>query len=340
MAAPVKGEGRLGAALLAFGPRLGYTGHPVSPTPRGALALSRASSPPLSGQRQRPLRAVSLVIGATFLFALSDLIGKHLMERHPVTVVQGARYLVNLILLLALMAPRHGAALWRTERTGLVTLRALFLASASLTMGFALQRMPLGETVAIIYLAPFLVLICAGPLLGERVGLVAWIGAMVAFGGVLLVVRPGTGLDPWGVTFALANALLGTGYHLLTRVLTRSETTMAMLFHVALTGFLVFAGMALPHLADFAPSALEAGLMVTLGALATVGHFLFTAAYRDAPASLLAPVNYLHVVWATLLGWGVLSHIPDALSLIGMGLVVVAGIGTAIRAGQRPAAEP
>lgn len=287
----------------------------------------------------RPLKGVALVVGATFLFALSDLIGKHLMMRYPVPVVQAGRYLVNVLLLLVIMAPRHGAALWATKRTGLVTLRALFLAAASLTMGFALQRMPLGETVAIIYLAPFVVMLLAGPILKETVTPAGWIGALVAFAGVLLVVRPGTGLDPLGVVFAITNAALGTGYHLLTRVLTKTESTMAMLFHVAVTGFGVFAVLALPNLAGFAPTVPDVALILILGALATAGHFLFTAAYREAPASLLAPVNYVHLVWATLLGWAAFSHIPDGISLIGMALVVIAGAAVAIRAGQKPAVQ-
>ena len=79
--------------------------------------------------------------------------------------------------------PRCGTALWATRRTGLVTLRALFLAAASLNMGFALQRMPLGETVAIIYLAPFLVMLLVGHVLQERVSVAGWIGALVAFAG-------------------------------------------------------------------------------------------------------------------------------------------------------------
>lgn len=75
------------------------------------------------------------------------------------------------------------------------------------------------------------------------------------------------------------------------------------------------------------------------GALATAGHFLFTAAYREAPASLLAPVNYLHLVWATMLGWAAFAHIPDSISQIGMALVVAAGVTVAIRTGQKPAAQ-
>ena len=66
--------------------------------------------------------------------------------------------------------------------------------------------------------------------------------------------------------------------------------------------------------------------------LATAGHFLFTAAYREAPASLLAPVNYLHLVWAGILGWLVFGHMPDGMTLFGMALVAGAGVAVALRA--------
>lgn len=290
-------------------------------------------TPPLpSAPVARPLLGVGLVVGATGLFAVADVLGKHLMTHHPVPVVQAGRYLVNTLLLLAIFLPRYGTTLWQTQRTGLVALRALLLAAASLTMGLALQRMPVGETVAIVYLAPFLVMLAAGPLLGERVGIASWFGAALAFLGVLLVVRPGSGLDPWGVAFALTNAAFGAGYHLLTRVLSRSERMTAMLFHVAAIGTVVFVVLALPDLPRLSIPPLDLAMIGALGALATLGHFLFTAAYREAPAALLAPVNYLHIVWATLLGWGVFAHAPDAPTLLGMGLVLIAGVLAAILA--------
>lgn len=278
----------------------------------------------------RPALGIALVTAATCLFAVADVIGKHLMTNHPVAVVQAGRYLVNTLLLAAFLYPRHRAALWQTQRTGLVALRALLLAAASLTMGLALQRMPVGETVAIVYLAPFLVVLLAGPFLGEKVGLAAWIGASLAFAGVLLVVRPGAGLDPVGVAFALVNALFGAGYHMLSRVLVRTESMMAMLFHVAAIGFAVFATLALPEIGHLGMGATDLALTLLLGVLATLGHFLLTAAYREAPASFLAPVNYLHIVWATLLGWGIFAHAPDTVTLAGIALILAAGAGVAI----------
>ena len=278
------------------------------------------------------LKGVLLVSAAVFLFAVSDLITKHLTLLYPVPVVVAVRYLVNLVLLAVLLWPRHRAALWRTQRTGLVLLRALALAAASLTMGLALRLMPLGETVAIIYLAPFAVMLLAGPLLGEKVPLAGWIGALAGFAGVLLIMRPGAGLDPWGVALAVLNAGCATVYHLLTRVLARTETMISMLFHVALVGAVVFCVLSIGSLDGPLPTPGDIGLMGLLGALATAGHFMFTAAYREAPASLLAPVNYMHLVWAGVLGWAAFGHVPDGLSLLGMAAVALAGVAVALRA--------
>ena len=80
------------------------------------------------------------------------------------------------------------------------------------------------------------------------------------------------------------------------------------------------------------PGWVDLGLMGLLGVLATAGHFLFTTAYREAPASLLAPVNYLHLVWAVILGWLVFGHMPDGWTLIGMAKVAGAGVAVALRA--------
>lgn len=280
------------------------------------------------------LKGVLFVMAAVFLFAAGDTLNKHLVERYPVPFVQAGRYIVNLVLLLVIMMPRHGAGLWRTRRTGWVVMRGLVLAVASTTMSLALQLMPVGETVAIIYLAPILVMLLSGPLLREKVHPAAWFGAVLAFGGVILVLRPGGGLDPLGVAFALMNAALSTAYHLMTRVLARTESTMSMLFHVALVGTVMFSVIAVGTLPSELPPLPDLALIGALGVTATLGHFLFTIAYRQAPPALLAPVNYMHLVWAGGLGWLVFGHLPDPISLLGMAMVLAAGVAVALRAGR------
>ena len=113
-----------------------------------------------------------------------------------------------------------------------------------------------------------------------------------------------------------------------------------MLYQTALVGSVIFCLLALPSLDDLTVGLADLAMMILLGVLMTVGHFLFTAAYRDAPASLLAPVNYLHLFWAGGLGWLAFGHLPDAWSLAGMALVCASGVAVAVRAyAARPAAE-
>lgn len=281
-----------------------------------------------------PLKGVALVLAATFLFAWGDTLGKHLAMLYAATMVLAARYVINLVLVLVTMWPRHRNAVWTTNRTGLVLLRGLFLAAATMTMLLALRVMPVAETVAIIYITPVLLMLASGPILGERVPVLGWICAALGFAGVLLIARPGSGLDVWGVVLCLINATLGTGYHILTRILTRTETTMALLFHTALLGSvlsicatLVLGNQTVPSLADM-------GLILAYGTCATVGHLLFTSAYREAPASTLAPVNYMHIAFATVLGWLVFQHLPDALGFAGMALIALSGLLSAWRASR------
>jgi drug/metabolite transporter (DMT)-like permease len=286
-----------------------------------------------------PLKGVALVVAATLLFAGGDTVGKHLSMAYAATLILSTRFLVNLGLVLVTMWPRHRSAVWRTQRSGLVVLRGLFLAIATITLLLALRVMPVAETVAIIYITPVLLMLASGPILNEKVSPAGWICAALGFAGVLLIARPGSGLDPWGVALCLVNAMLGTGYHLLTRILTRTETTMALLFHTALIGSVVSVGLTLALGVTTWPTAVDAGLMLVYASFATVGHLLLTSAYREAPASTLAPVNYMHLGFATVLGWLVFRQIPDMPGFAGMALIAVAGLLAAWKASRvRPLA--
>ena len=281
-----------------------------------------------------PLKGVAMVMAATLLFAAGDTLGKHLSMLYAATLILSARYGINLALVAVTMGPRHGRTIWRTQRTGLVLLRGLFLATATITMLLALRVMPVAETVAIIYITPVLLMLASGPILGERVPPIGWVCAALGFAGVLLIARPGSGLDPWGVALCLLNAVLGTGYHLLTRVLTRTETTMALLFHTALVGTILSVALTLALGVEALPTAADSLMILAYGTLATVGHLLLTSAYREAPAATLAPINYMHIAFATVLGWLAFAQIPDALGFAGMGLIAAAGLMAAWQASR------
>lgn len=285
-----------------------------------------------------PLRGALLFLFGLLLFACMDVTTKYLAARYDVPLIVAVRYIVNCLLMVVLLAPARGRELVETQRTGLVLLRAGCLAVVSVLMGLALQRIPVAEATSINFLAPMLVVLIARPLLGERIGWVGWAAAIAGFGGVLLVARPGTGLDVVGISFALSAVGANVGYQLLSRVLASSERTIALLFYTAMVGAIVF-GLALPWFwGGPAPGVGTVALFLSLGVYGGLGHFLFTAAYRHAPASMLAPMSYLQLLWAGLLGWLVFGHVPDALSLAGMAVIAASGLAIALKS-RRPAVE-
>lgn len=299
--------------------------------------MSTPSAPaPLTDQ---PLRGLALIVGATLLFAYNDTTNKLLITEYNVPMVTAIRYIVHCLLMLAIVAPLHGREMVRTQRTGLVIVRAASLALGSLLVSFALQRMPVAETTAIVYLTPVLIVLFSGPLLKEKVGPMAWVAAVIGFAGVLLIARPGGGLDPIGVLFVLGNVVVSVTYNLLSRVLARTERTMAMLFYSALVGAIGF-GIFLPWtMHGVAPTSLQIVLFLGLGVSAWLGHYLFTQSYRYAPAALVAPMTYMHLLWAGILGWLVFGHAPEPIAMAGMALVALAGLVSAFRPrrGLRPA---
>jgi drug/metabolite transporter (DMT)-like permease len=282
-------------------------------------------------QAQHPFKGVMLAASALLLFAGMDSCTKYLTTHYEVPIVVAMRYLVHLALMLVILAPRHPQALVKIQRKKLVLLRAASLALLSLFMALALQRMPVAETTAITFTAPLMVALLARPILNERIGIIGWVAVLMGFGGMLLIVRPGSGLDAVGVVFAFLAAIIGTTYQLLSRVLASTEKASAMLFYAALIGSIVY-GLAFPFFwENKTPTTLEVGLFFFMGAAGGFGHYLFTLAYQHAPASLLAPVTYLQLIWALLLGWLLFNSIPDSTSLLGMSIVAVSGLMIAFK---------
>lgn len=288
-------------------------------------------------QTAQPLRGALLAATSLLLFACMDTTTKYLATRYDVPLIVMCRYLVNLLLMLALVAPSYGRAIAQTRRTGLVIVRALALAATSLLMGLALQTISVAEATAINFLAPLLVVVAAGPLLGERIGAVGWVATLMGFAGVLLIARPGGGLAMTGALLAFACVGLNVTYQLLSRVLARSESTIAMLFYSALVGSILF-GLIGPWFWDGrVPSWIEALLFLSLGVYGGLGHYLYTAAFRYASASLLATINYAQLLWAGLLGWLVFGYIPDGIALVGMLVICVSGVMVALATRRAPA---
>lgn len=287
---------------------------------------------------QHPLRGILLFMLALMLFALLDATSKHLTATFAVPLLVWARYTLHFVIMLVFVAPSMRLQLVRTDNLALQVVRALALVG---TTGFAMmafRSMPLAEATAVLFLAPLLVTLLAGPFLGERIGAGRWVAVVVGFAGVLLIARPGGALNLAGVLWALAGAACYAAYQLLTRRLSHAENPLTLLFYTALVGTAVMS-LALPWFwFEFSPDPLQWLMIASLGFYGGVGHFILIRAFRLAPASTLTPFGYTQLIWAGLLGWLVFGHLPDAMTTAGMAIIAASGLWLALAERQSGAA--
>lgn len=276
------------------------------------------------------MRGISYFVVTLLLFACLDTTTKYLASRYPVPLLAWVRYLIQVFFMSTVLMPREGTRLFVTERKGLVVLRGLALVVVTVMTSLSLQRMPVAEVTSIQFVAPLLVAVLAGPVLGEKMGRVRALCAVAGFCGVLLVVRPGSNLDPLGVVFVLMAAVANAFYQMLSRALGGTERAVVMLYYSAMAGFACMSALLPWFWHGPQPTPLDYALFLSLGIVGTIAHGLFTLAFRFAPASTLAPLTYLQLLWAGLMGWFVFGQVPRGLTLLGMLIIAAAGAVVAL----------
>jgi len=274
-------------------------------------------------------RALPLVILAGVFFATLDATAKWLVQYHSLLFVVWARYAGQMVVATPIAWRRSGAGFWRTKHLAVQLVRSLCLVVATACFVGALRFLPLAEGTAIAFLAPMFAIVLSKPVLGERPTRARWIAASVGFLGILVLVRPGSAVFHVATLLMLTASIANALYQLLTRKLT-GDSAHTTLFYSGLVGTIVLSAL-LPF-AEF-PSALswrDVLLFMALGVFGGAGHGVLIAAFLRAPASLVAPFTYLHMIWATFYGWIIFAHLPDALSAVGMAIIVASGVGLVI----------
>ena len=279
-----------------------------------------------------PPAAIALITGAVLCFAILDAIVKVLTQRYPVPMLVWARYAVQALAIAIWLLPRMGTALVRTKRLRLHLARAALLPVSSLFFFSSLRYLPLAEVTAMNYSTPVLVMVLAAVFLHERMTQSRIALVICGLAGVLLIVRPGSAMFQGAALLSLGAAIAYAVFQILTRKLA-SEDWRVLLFYPAIFGTAMMTAL-LPWYGE----ALDApwtdiALIVVTGLLGTLGHGMFVLAFQRAPASALTPYTYIHLVWATLVGWIVFNRFPDVWTLAGM--AVIAGSGLLIALHER-----
>ncbi len=301
----------------------------------------------------RNLLGIAALIVGVMIFSVQDAIIKFISGDYSVTFAMVARCLVSLPLLLVIVHYDCGIAKLRSPRYGALIIRGLILLVAYTSYYMALPALPLAEAIALFFAAPIIVTILSVPILGEKVSAMSWAAIMLGFIGVLIILQPGTALFDPAALFSLMSAATYALSMIIARKLGVSEPATVMAFYqnaVYLLGALliaaVFAGLGVEHSVhpsfDFLvrpwiwPKPFDLFLMAICGVIAAVAMSLLTQAYRMADANLVTVFEYTGMFWSPLWGFLFFNEIPRWTTVVGLVLILSAGLISVTLAARQP----
>jgi S-adenosylmethionine uptake transporter len=195
---------------------------------------------------------------------------------------------------------------------------------------YAFSVLPLAQTYAILFTMPILITLLAIPLLGERVGLHRGLAILVGLMGVVLVLRPGgeaaLGL---GHLAALGAAMLGATSSVIVRKVGHGERAVVLILYPMMANFILM-GLALPFVYVSVQPA-HFAMMGAMALLGLLGGVLVIAAYRRAPAIIVAPMQYSQIIWAIAFGYLLFGETVDLYTGLGASIIIAAGIYIVVR---------
>jgi drug/metabolite transporter (DMT)-like permease len=276
---------------------------------------------------ERPFMAIGLVLVAVALFSIMDAMSKVLAVRlHPIEIVWG-RYLVMMGILAPLALRRP--LLLVASRPALQLLRGVCILGSGLFFVAGLARLALADATAIAFASPLLVTALSIPILREQVGFRRWSAVALGFVGVLIVIRPGSGVVGLAALLPLLSAACWALALVVTRRMAGTDQPATTLVYSTVIG-LALSSLALPVIWQ-APSLAEAAILAAMGLLGAIGQYLFILGLTRGAASLLAPFSYSQIIWSTLLGFAVFGTVPALWTGWGAALIVASGLYIAHR---------
>ena len=280
----------------------------------------------MTSQQKSPpaLLGISLLLIAMACFAILDTTTKRVTTVVPVMMAIWARYFFQAVLTTAVVLPLKGLDVLKTNNPRQQLTRGVLLTMVTGLAFSSLRFLPVGEFTAIVMTVPLLVTLLAARLLGEHVSAQrVWL-VCGGFVGTLIIVRPGTDVFGWPLLIPLALVIVNAAFQLLTSKMTRTEDAMTTQFYTTWVGTAL---TSVPLFWFWVPISDTRVLLelVLMGVAGCVGHFLLIMAFERSPAGTLMPYMYAQIGFAMLGGWWVFDHVPDHLSMMGIGLIALCG---------------
>ena len=278
-------------------------------------------------------RGILMMLAAIATFTSMDALAKYLITSgYPAMQVIWARYTGQTVIVLLVFLPRLGQVL-RTRAPGMQALRSLFQFGATAFFFLSLGHIGLAEATALTDINPMLITLGAALFLGEKVGWRRWAAVVAGFIGILIVLKPGSGVFTAEAALPFAGAIMFAVYGLLTRLVGRDDPATTSFFWTGMSGAVAITLVGIWHWEPIAGRDIPWLLLLCLGA--ACAHFLLIKAYELAEASALQPFSYTQLVWVSIFGVTIFGETLAPNVALGGAIVVGAGLFTWWRSRQR-----
>ncbi len=265
------------------------------------------------------LQGMLWMAGAGLVFVAFVAIVRHIgSDMHPLQIAF-MRYAFGIVILAPVLV-RMRFYQFRSARHGLHVFRGVIHAIAVLLWFYAMTRLPIAEVTALGFTAPIFATIGAAMFLGERLHLRRIGAVLIGFAGALVILRPGIDVIDVGAVAMLVAAPMFAGSKIITKTLSRTEPTTAIVAYLTVIVTLV---MVVPALMVWqAPSLPEIGWTALTALLATASHLAIVRALKAAELTVTQPIEFLQLFWATLIGLYLFGEIPDLWTWVGGTIIV------------------
>jgi drug/metabolite transporter (DMT)-like permease len=271
-------------------------------------------------------KGIWLMIAAVAAFAAQDGFSRYLAETYNTLMIVMIRYWVfaAFVTYLALHRPEGIRRAVSSARLGAHFWRSALLVGEICLIVYGYTQIGLIESHAVFAICPLLIVALSGPVLGERLSIQRWAAVGAGMIGVLIILRPSSGVFAPAALLPLAAAILFATYSVLTRLTTRGEPTFPSFFWPGVLGAGLMTVIGLPQWQSVAPQ--DWPLIGIYSALSVFSHWLLLKCYEVAEASSVQPFAYLQIVFVAIIGITIYAEVLKLNVVIGAAIIVAAGI--------------
>ncbi|MEJ6707813.1 MAG: DMT family transporter [Amylibacter sp.] len=281
----------------------------------------------------RPLLGIAFMIGFCFLAPMGDAIAKLLGDTIPLIQLLFVRFIAQMLLLWPIIWFTRLPVKMPRRLFWLMVLRTLLHIVGIGAMFTSLRYLPLADAVAIAFVMPFIMLLLGKYFLSEEVGIHRLGACVVGFIGTLLVIQPSFADVGAPALLPLVVAVVFALFMLVTRKVAKEVDAMNLqaqsgIIATVLLGIILIAsrGSEIESLQIVAPTQAEWLWLIAIGTFGTVAHLFITWSLRYAPSATLAPMQYLEIPVATVIGFIMFRDFPNGLAAIGIAITIGAGL--------------